>query len=152
MLEHLDGHDQVEAAVPEGQLLRVGVQEARAAVGPPLAAQTSVGQVERGHLAEAVVQLAGDHALAAAHLERPLRRPAGVLTEPVEDPLEVGDPSLREPADRRVLGGVLRGGVADDDSGRLRREGIGALAHDGQSPALVGDVGLRKPVAGCRRS
>jgi hypothetical protein len=45
------------------------VQEPRPRAGAPVGPQPGVGQVEGDHLAEAAVQRAGDHALAAADLE-----------------------------------------------------------------------------------
>jgi len=76
VLQHLHGDHHVEQAVLERQPERVRVQEGRsrfAAEVAPLRAQPRIGQVEPDRVAPAALQLVGDHALAAADLQDPLR-------------------------------------------------------------------------------
>ena len=75
--QDLGGDHHLEPAVAERQGLRVGVQEPRPRAGAPVGPQPGVGQVEGDHLAEAAVQRAGDHALAAADLEGAAGPPRG---------------------------------------------------------------------------
>jgi len=128
VLEHLDRDQHIELVIRERKVVRVGMQEVRSRHPTPVGAQPRVGQVETDHAAPPLAQLGGDDALAAADLQGLLGRRVTPLCGAVEDPFEVGHPTLGQPTDGRVLRRVLLGVIADDDVGSLRRE---LLFHGG---------------------
>jgi hypothetical protein len=136
VLQHLGGDHHVEPAVGERQLVGAGVQEPGAGNLAPVGPQPGVRQVEGDDLAPAPVHLAGDHALAAADLQRPLRQSALAPGDLVEDSVQVGHPAFGQPADRRVAGGVLVGVVADHHPDGLGGWGVlGELPGHGAAAA-----------------